>query len=611
MRRLGDNMRLSRGTARAVAVVAVVVATMAATTPPAMAVSRPTAATGKACTIVGTVRNDRLVGTSGADVICGLGGNDTLDGRGGNDTLDGGAGGDTLLGGAGSDRLVGGAGTDRVSYGDHSTPVIASLDGRPNDGSAKEADAIAGDVEGLVGGSGVDTLTGNAGPNQITGGSGSDYLYGAGGNDTIQGQDGNDQLDGGPGPDLVVGGNGDDYCTSDGTSSALDCTVSPVVTKPRKVAFALHVVTADDEPIPGLMVSFVGAGPGTPTDSDGRFSVNRMTGHTPMEIRGSMPGYAGFVYLVSYFNLVDDTDTTIRLPRLVPVTVHATDVDGAPLAGAAVDLDTSALEGRLWPGGPQYQLGGSATPPHWSPIRTDADGTATIPVLAGSTVKAGVSYAFDGDVGVGSSPWTSEVTEPVELSVAVARPKRVSFTVEVLDGAGEPVPGLTVSFTGAGAGRTTDADGRLSVSRLEGPAAIEIRGSLAGYRGFVYLVSYFTLTDDQVATIKLPRLVPITVHVTDVDGAPVAGAVVGLDTGALDGQLWPGGPDYQLGGSATPPPWNPVSTGADGSVTIPVLAGSTVIANSGSIVNGKPGSASSAPAANVTEATDLFVKVVR
>ena len=166
---------------------------------------------GLRCTIVGTPRNDVLAGGAGNDVICGLGGNDTLLGNGGNDTLAGGAGNDriyggagrdlldgekgrdTLVGGAGSDTMKGGSGLDTSTYSDHTTRVTINLDGRRNDGSARELDLIASDVENLTGGTGNDTLNGSAAANVLNGGDGNDTLRGFAGGDTIRGGTGTDQ----------------------------------------------------------------------------------------------------------------------------------------------------------------------------------------------------------------------------------------------------------------------------------------------------------------------------------------------------------------------------------------------------------------------------------
>ena len=104
-----------RTTSRAFALIAgsALIGLLATVPSAAQAATRPHAATGQRCTIVGTSGDDHLVGTRHHDVICGLGGNDVLEGRGDRDVLDGGRGNDILIGGPGKDRLIGGAGDDR------------------------------------------------------------------------------------------------------------------------------------------------------------------------------------------------------------------------------------------------------------------------------------------------------------------------------------------------------------------------------------------------------------------------------------------------------------------------------------------------------------------
>ena len=112
------------------------------------ATTKPRAANGKVCTIVGTAKNDRLVGRPGADVLCGLGGNDVLVGGAGDDVLDGGTGDDTLTGGSGRDTLYGESGDDTV---------------RGEDGDDR-----------LSGGDGDDDLDGGRGADRISSGRGRD-----------------------------------------------------------------------------------------------------------------------------------------------------------------------------------------------------------------------------------------------------------------------------------------------------------------------------------------------------------------------------------------------------------------------------------------------------
>jgi Ca2+-binding RTX toxin-like protein len=120
---------------------------------------------GKAATIVGTSRNDRLRGTRGNDVIVGRGGHDLINSGGGKDRICGSGGDDVLLagpskdlldGGPGSDFLAGGPGRDRVIGGSGEFNIL-----RGNEGN-----------DSLLGGVGFDILLGEAGNDRLDGGEG-------------------------------------------------------------------------------------------------------------------------------------------------------------------------------------------------------------------------------------------------------------------------------------------------------------------------------------------------------------------------------------------------------------------------------------------------------
>jgi Ca2+-binding RTX toxin-like protein len=161
------------------------------------------------------VRNDGLNGLDNVhtdvETVLSGSGNDSLAGDADANVLVGGGGNDVLDGGLGSDELQGGSGTDRVSYATRTGGVVADLEGDGDDGEPGELDAIASDVEGLVGGSGADVLTGSPGDNFLSGGGGSDLLPGGAGADELVGASGNDELDGDLGDDRLDGGLGADH----------------------------------------------------------------------------------------------------------------------------------------------------------------------------------------------------------------------------------------------------------------------------------------------------------------------------------------------------------------------------------------------------------------
>jgi Ca2+-binding RTX toxin-like protein len=117
---------------------------------------------GKAATIVGTSRNDRLRGTRGTDVIVSRGGHDLIRSGGGKDRICGSGGDDILLAGSGKDLLDGGQGADFLAGGPGRDRVL----GGPGD---------------------FNVLRGNQGNDTVVGGSGLDFLLGEAGNDRLDG----------------------------------------------------------------------------------------------------------------------------------------------------------------------------------------------------------------------------------------------------------------------------------------------------------------------------------------------------------------------------------------------------------------------------------------
>ncbi len=83
----------------------------------------------RACTIMGTRRDDRLRGSFGRDVICGLGGDDRITGLYGADVVYGDAGDDRIEGDLGADTIYGGDGDDRLDGG-FGADVLAGGPGR-------------------------------------------------------------------------------------------------------------------------------------------------------------------------------------------------------------------------------------------------------------------------------------------------------------------------------------------------------------------------------------------------------------------------------------------------------------------------------------------------
>jgi hypothetical protein len=180
-------------------------------------------ALGATTAVIAVAADGTILGTAGADRLTGTAGADALYGRAGNDVLDGGEGDDELDGGPGADVLRGGPGVDVVSYAG-AAPVIVTLDGAADDGTAGERDDVQADVEDVFGGAGDDRLTGNGDANTLDGGAGDDALDGGAGADVLLGGDGDDVIVAADGAvDQVDCGDGDDTATVDKVDVTVGC----------------------------------------------------------------------------------------------------------------------------------------------------------------------------------------------------------------------------------------------------------------------------------------------------------------------------------------------------------------------------------------------------
>lgn len=163
-------------------------------------------------------------------------------------TLAGGTGDDVLISGPGNDTLQGGDNNDSARY-DGSGPVTLTVNGTGvRGGPAGQDDAIAADVETVVGseqadtfsfagaiagpvldgGAGNDKMIGSNEPNTLRGGAGDDEVCGSGGNDSEYGDAGNDLVGGDcalgtfndTGNDFLDGGDGNDVVRTVGVRFA-------------------------------------------------------------------------------------------------------------------------------------------------------------------------------------------------------------------------------------------------------------------------------------------------------------------------------------------------------------------------------------------------------
>jgi Ca2+-binding RTX toxin-like protein len=168
-----------------------------------------------------TVINSMAAGTHSE--LRGEDGNDQLWSDEGSDTLDGGAGDDELVTERDTpspgDIAIGGPGTDHLQLaGAVVSEMVATLDGKADDGAPGQGDNYMPDIENVTGAqTASNTLIGNDGPNIVIGQAQADRLTGAGGRDQLDGSGGPDAIDAldGAGGDRVECGEGADVAAVD------------------------------------------------------------------------------------------------------------------------------------------------------------------------------------------------------------------------------------------------------------------------------------------------------------------------------------------------------------------------------------------------------------
>jgi Ca2+-binding RTX toxin-like protein len=287
---------------------------------------------GKAPTIVGTAKKDRLKGTNRKDVIVAKGGDDRIKARGEDDLICAGAGDGRLEGGGGNDRLNGGKGTNDVLAGGGGNDDLAGGSGRADVGDYSRApgaveanltnqlaigdgeDELSG-IENLTGSDGDDALYGDELANGLFGGLGNDAMLGNAGTDFLQPDEGDDTVNGGEDPDIV------DY----------------FFTKPQgpmTVDLVAGIATGQGT---DTLISIEGAGGGEFDDTmSGENDANGLFGFGGNDTLLGGPGDADFLQgdLATTSSTVDramETPPTIYLFRTQPVRSRSIWLPGVPL----------------------------------------------------------------------------------------------------------------------------------------------------------------------------------------------------------------------------------------------------------------------------------------
>jgi protocatechuate 3,4-dioxygenase beta subunit len=149
-----------------------------------------------------------------------------------------------------------------------------------------------------------------------------------------------------------------------------------------------------------------------------------------------------------------------------PLVVEVTDQYGNPVSGAAVNFVVEADDGA----GASFATGGSS-----ATVATDADGQATSPALTAGTTAG--SFIVVADVSGASEPAVFSLEDlpgpPATLTAGVGddqqaelgQPFAIPLAVTVRDADGNPVPGVSVTFSAPTSGASgTFAGGGTSVT---------------------------------------------------------------------------------------------------------------------------------------------------
>ncbi|MEV7623816.1 carboxypeptidase regulatory-like domain-containing protein [Actinoplanes sp. NPDC089786] len=165
------------------------------------------------------------------------------------------------------------------------------------------------------------------------------------------------------------------------------------------------------------------------------------------------------------------------------------------------------------------------------------------------------------------------------ITITIPALQAVQVSGTVVDADGNPVAGVEVQMRN---GVTTGSDGRFSIVGARGAQSLGVSANgLAGFPAQFGLTGTVNLkTDTTGLTIRLPRPVQLTVHVTDDRDEPLANAWVTtnfedqlyLSPTSSQSRLWPGGPVYTLRSAVIP--WDELrQTDANGDLALAAYPG--------------------------------------
>lgn len=274
------------------------------------------------------------------------------------------------------------------------------------------------------------------------------------------------------------------------------------------------------------------------------------------------------------------------------ITAHVTDANGNPVAGATVVFTKASGSGTFTTSVTVVtDANGDAVVSMTSTVAGSNDITATVngtAIINGSPAKA----IFKADVPSVNNPAT---TMTVVQDNAKANGTDVDkIKVHVVDANGNPVAGATVVFTST-SGSAAFSGSNTVTTDANGDAIVSMTSTVAGSNTVTATVNGNAVINGSPATVKFVADVPsvnapttkitvtqndatadgvevdkVTVHVTDANGNPVAGATV----------------DFAKAGGATFVGATTLTTDANGDVTITLTSTVSGITNVTAKVNG-------------------------
>jgi protocatechuate 3,4-dioxygenase beta subunit len=349
---------------------------------------------------------------------------------------------------------------------------------------------------------------------------------------------------------------------------------------PKILTISGTVVSSDGTPVPGVTVDAIGT---DVTDAEGTFSVPvraKLNEDFSVSVPAGWLGEGPKLQLGGEVKFTKSTKLKLKLPKLVTATVKVADSTGVPVSGAWVewwfgddyeDTFIPVIPTKLWSGGPKFQGGED-----YATLHSGEDGRAVVKLAQPDEklnllVHGGGSEVRFENLKVGASGITKTVT--------LDPPKAIRATGTLRTAAGRPAVGVAVSLANGAKQAVTGADGAFTIDTVSGRQILTIGGLTEWSGGAMpkdvrYSTGVEITGDVDFGTITLPAPVPITVHVSNGSGSPVAGATVELldeedGTGELltgPAVLWPGGP--AAGGGQH---HDAVTTGADGTATLWVM----------------------------------------